>query len=118
MFPTLRPVGEEVAVSEVAQEAGAAGARHPFDPRGARVLVTGASSGIGAALAEGFAARGAVVGLVARRADRLDGVLERCRTHVDGCRMWVADLADPAQVDDVAIAAVAGLGGVDVLVNN
>ena len=89
-----------------------------FDPHGARVLVTGASSGIGAALAEELAARGAVVGLVARRADRLEAVLDRCRAHVDGCRMWVADLADPAQVADVAAAALGELGGIDVLVNN
>jgi len=89
-----------------------------FDPNGARVLVTGASSGIGAALAEALAERGAVVGLVARRADRLSAVLDRCRAHVDGCRMWVADLVDPVQVDRVATAALDELGGVDVLVNN
>jgi short-subunit dehydrogenase len=85
---------------------------------GKRVLVTGASSGIGAGLAEAFAARGAVVGICARRGDRLAEVLDRCRAHVDGCRMWLADLAEPAQVDRVAREAVADFGGIDVLVNN
>jgi short-subunit dehydrogenase len=101
-------------VTEVTQGPG----RRPFEPAGARVLVTGASSGIGAALAEALAAEGAIVGLVARRAGRLAAVLERCRAHVEGCQMWVADLADPAQVAELADAAIAGLGGIDVLVNN
>jgi short-subunit dehydrogenase len=90
----------------------------PFDPRGQRVLVTGASSGIGAELAEQLAKRGATVGLVARRADRLAEVLERCQAHAPDSRMWVADLADPAAVEDVAAKALAELGRVDVLVNN
>ena len=88
------------------------------DWQGRRVLITGGSSGIGAALAERFAAEGATVGICARRADRLHAVLERCQTHSPGSRAWVADLADPLEVDRVAEAAVAELGGVDVLVNN
>ncbi len=51
---------------------------------GARVLVTGGSSGIGAGLAEAFAAAGATVGIVARRGDRLAEVLDRCRAHTPG----------------------------------
>ena len=85
---------------------------------GCRVLVTGASSGIGAALAEEFARRGAVVGMCARREDRLADTLERCRAHSPRSTMWVADLTDPAAVDDLAARATAGLGGVDLLVNN
>ncbi|MHB8219513.1 MAG: SDR family NAD(P)-dependent oxidoreductase [Acidimicrobiales bacterium] len=83
-----------------------------------RVLVTGASSGIGAGLAEEFARRGAVVGICARRRDRLDQVLERCRAHSPGSVKWVADLSDPAAVDRLAAAAVDELGQVDILVNN
>ncbi|HEY5026217.1 MAG TPA: SDR family NAD(P)-dependent oxidoreductase [Acidimicrobiales bacterium] len=89
-----------------------------YDVAGKRVLVTGASSGIGAGLAEALARAGATVGLVARRTDRLAAVLERCRHHSPDSRMWVADLADPAAVDDLAVAAMTELGGVDVLVNN
>jgi NAD(P)-dependent dehydrogenase (short-subunit alcohol dehydrogenase family) len=85
---------------------------------GRRVLVTGASSGIGAGLAEEFARRGAVVGICARRQDRLDEVLERCRAHSPASRRWVVDLSDPAAVDRLAVEALDELGGVDVLVNN
>ncbi|MCU1498385.1 MAG: short-chain dehydrogenase [Acidimicrobiales bacterium] len=89
-----------------------------YDATGKRVLVTGASSGIGAALAEAFARAGATVGICARREDRLAEVLERCRQHSPDSRMWVTDLADPAVVDRLAVDAVGEMGGVDVLVNN
>ncbi|MGD0880518.1 MAG: SDR family oxidoreductase [Acidimicrobiales bacterium] len=86
--------------------------------RGSRVLVTGASSGIGAGLAEALAVHGATVGIVARRRDRLSEVLDRCRSHSPDSRMWVADLADTDVVDRLARDAVEELGGVDILVNN
>ena len=89
-----------------------------IDFTGLRVLVTGASSGIGAGLAEDFARRGAVVGICARRQDRLDEVLARCRKHTPESRRWVSDLSDPAAVDQLAATALEELGGVDVLVNN
>ena len=76
-----------------------------YDVQGKNVLVTGASSGIGAGLAEAFARAGATVGIVARREDRLAEVLERCRTHAPQSRMWVADLADPNAVDALAAGA-------------
>jgi short-subunit dehydrogenase len=85
---------------------------------GKRVLVTGASAGIGAALAERFAVEGATVGLCARRADRLAEVHARCVEHAPDSKQWVADLSDPAAVDRVAALALEELGGVDVLVNN
>jgi short-subunit dehydrogenase len=90
----------------------------PFDVKGQRVLITGASSGIGAELAERFAEAGATVGLVARRADRLAEVLERCRAHSPDSQLRVCDMADSAQVDALAGWAVGDFGGVDVLVNN
>jgi short-subunit dehydrogenase len=89
-----------------------------YDVADRRVLVTGASSGIGAGLAEAFAKAGATVGLVARREDRLAEVLERCRQYSPASRMWVADLAHHAAVDALAVTAMSELGGVDVLVNN
>jgi short-subunit dehydrogenase len=81
-------------------------------------MVTGASSGIGAALAPLLAERGATVGLVARRTDRLAEVLEECRTHTPGSRMWVADLADTDGAEALALQAWDELGHLDVLVNN
>ena len=88
------------------------------DFTGQRVLVTGASSGIGAGLAEEFARRGATVGICARRKDRLEEVLARCRTYAPDSRMWVTDLADTSMVERLASGAIDELGGVDVLVNN
>ena len=85
---------------------------------GARVLVTGGSSGIGAGLAEAFAAAGATVGIAARRHDRLSQVLERCRAHSPASTMWTVDLSDYSAVDRLARQATDELGGVDILVNN
>jgi short-subunit dehydrogenase len=85
---------------------------------GSTVLVTGASSGIGAALAELLAERGAAVGLVARREDRLQEVLERCRSHTSRSHYWVADLGDLDRAEAVARAASDEFDGVDCLVNN
>jgi NAD(P)-dependent dehydrogenase (short-subunit alcohol dehydrogenase family) len=88
------------------------------DLKGQRVVVTGASSGIGAGLAEEFARRGAVVGMCARRQDRLDEVLGRCQEYSPESRRWVCDLSDPASVDELAATALEELGRVDILVNN
>ena len=85
---------------------------------GKHILVTGASSGIGAALAEGFARRGATVGICARRTDRLDDVLTRLREHAPASRAWTIDLADLDGIERFATRAADELGGVDVLVNN
>src|SRR3954470_13275064 len=89
-----------------------------YDLKGKNVFVTGASGGIGAALAEGFAKRGATVGICARRADRLDEVLERCRAHAPDSRAWTVDLADLDGLAAFAAQASKELGGIDVLVNN
>lgn len=85
---------------------------------GKHVLVTGASSGIGAALAEGLAAKGAVVGICARRADKLDEVLGRVREHSPESRSWTVDLNDLDGIAAFAAQVERDLGGVDVLVNN
>lgn len=85
---------------------------------GARVLLTGASSGIGAATARALADAGATVCIVARRRDRLEQVLADCRRSSPGSQLRVADLADLDSVASVAATAEAELGGVDVLVNN
>lgn len=89
-----------------------------YDLSGRRVLVTGGSSGIGAALAEGFAERGAVVGICGRRTERLDEVLGRLREHSPDSRAWTVDLAELDGVADFASRADAELGGIELLVNN
>lgn len=89
---------------------------------GSRVLVTGASSGIGAATAVALAREGATVGLVARRAERLDAVRELCEGAAPrrgaAHRIWVADLSDPDRAAALAGEAWDALGGLDALVNN
>jgi len=81
-------------------------------------LVTGASSGIGAATARELAGRGMTVGIVARRRDRLAEVLEACRVHAPASQMWVADLSDPDSAAELSLTAWDALGHIDVLVNN
>jgi len=89
---------------------------------GARVLVTGASSGIGAATAEALAGAGAEVGLAARRTDRLEAVRDRCAAASPGSgdrhRVWSVDLSDPERAAALARDAWDAFGGLDALVNN
>jgi short-subunit dehydrogenase len=89
-----------------------------LDLKGCRTLVTGGSSGIGAGLAEALAAAGAIVGICARRADRLTEVVDRCMAHSPESRMWVVDLADADAVDQLSVDVVDAFGGVDLVVNN
>ncbi|MEJ2871303.1 SDR family NAD(P)-dependent oxidoreductase [Actinomycetospora sp. OC33-EN08] len=79
------------------------------DLSGRRVLVVGASSGIGAAIATAAAAAGARPGLVARRRDRLD---ELAGT-LDGAVVATGDVTDPASIGAAVEAAAGGLGGID-----
>ena len=82
------------------------------------VLVTGASSGIGAATARLFASSGTTVALVARRADRLEEVAADCRVGAPGSRWWSADLSDPGAAAELALHVWDELGPIDVVVNN
>jgi NADP-dependent 3-hydroxy acid dehydrogenase YdfG len=83
--------------------------------QGTVIVITGASAGIGAALAEHVAARGATVVLVARRADALAEVAARC--GADALTI-VADVTARAQVARVVETALARFGRIDVWVNN
>src|ERR1700722_12050523 len=85
---------------------------------GSKIVVTGASSGIGEALAPLLAGKGATVGVVARRDDRLRVTLERCQIHAPGSKMWVADLSDIERAVRLVDEIWDAFGGVDCLINN
>ena len=79
------------------------------------IVVTGASSGIGAALAVQLAQRGASVVLVARRADALAEVAAQCGPEA---LTVAADMTDRAAVRDTVARAIERFGRIDVWVNN
>jgi short-subunit dehydrogenase len=83
---------------------------------GARILVTGASSGIGAATAVLLAGRGATVALLARRSGRLQALAE----EIGGVGHLVlpCDLSDPEIAERAALEAWDALGHLDVIVHN
>ena len=85
----------------------------PLDLSGAHAVVTGASRGIGRALARELAGRGATVTVVARSEMALKTV-----AHDIGGQAVPADLADPEQVSGLIARIEQGAGPVDVLVNN
>ena len=81
-------------------------------------IVTGASSGLGVAFADGLAEAGADVAICARRVDRLQDTKARVEAHGRRCVAVEADVSRPEDCERVVERAVAELGGVDVLVNN
>ncbi len=86
-----------------------------FDLTGMTALVTGASGGLGSAIAKGLAAQGARLALSGSNAAKLEAfAAELCGDHVT----LVCDLSDGAAVDALVPQAVAALGKLDILVNN
>jgi len=65
-----------------------------------------------------LAARGATVGIAARRRDRLEATLERCQQHSPASRLWVVDLSDVEAAVELVEQAWSAFGGLDCLVNN
>ena len=85
---------------------------------GKAAIVTGASSGLGVAFADGLAEAGADVAICARRADRLQTTKERVEAHGRRCLAIEADVSVPEDCERVVAQTVAELGKADVLVNN
>ena len=84
---------------------------------GKRVLITGASSGIGRAAAQAFVAEGAVVLAVARSRDRLDSLAAELGGPAR-VATFVADVADGPAMEALARAVIAGHGVPDVIIAN
>ncbi len=85
---------------------------------GSVALVTGASSGIGAATARALAAAGAAVSLAARRADRLAELAREIESAGGKALVHETDVTDHEQATEAVEATVRELGGLDILVNN
>lgn len=86
-----------------------------FDLSGRKALVTGASGGIGAAVARTLHAQGALVGLHGTRVEKLE---ELASELGERAKVLPANLSSRAEVKELAAKAEAELEGVDILVNN
>ena len=85
---------------------------------GKTIIVTGASSGFGEAIALACAQAGAKVSLVARRKELLESVAEAARAHGGRALVCPADVSDDEQIYAALEKTRAAFGPIDVLVNN
>jgi short-subunit dehydrogenase len=83
-----------------------------------RIFITGASSGIGEALARRLAAPEVTLGLLARRKDVLERLAEELRGEGATVHVYVADVADTAAVKAATTSFLAAAGGVDLVIAN
>ena len=82
-----------------------------------RVFITGASSGLGAALARQYAEQGAMLGLVARRRELLEQLIAGL-PNAERHRIYALDVTDHADLTSAANAFLAEAGGIDVVIAN
>lgn len=83
-----------------------------------KVFITGASSGIGAAMAREFAARGAVLGLVARNSEKLEELIKSIPDGDSRCFAYTADVTDKDEIIAAARAFDSVCGGATIVVAN
>jgi NAD(P)-dependent dehydrogenase (short-subunit alcohol dehydrogenase family) len=89
-----------------------------FDLTGRKALVTGASRGIGQAIALALAEHGADVALNSRNAEALEKVAAEVEQRGSRAVVVPADVTDRAAIEAMVQAAVRGIGGLDIVVNN
>lgn len=89
-----------------------------FDLKGRVVAITGASSGLGAQMARGFAGQGADLVLMARRLERLQALASELEEMGVKCLCIKCDVTNPDDVNSAAKQAEEHFGKVDILVNN
>jgi NAD(P)-dependent dehydrogenase (short-subunit alcohol dehydrogenase family) len=94
------------------------GVERLFDLTGRVAIVTGASSGIGAAIGRVFAEAGCAVALVARRADRLAELVSELTSEGLTAYAIAADLGEQSDVDRIVPEVIERFGHLDILVNN
>jgi NADP-dependent 3-hydroxy acid dehydrogenase YdfG len=82
------------------------------------VFLTGASSGIGEALAIAMAKRGAILGLLARRKKLLDELAAKCEAEGGNARVFAADVTDAVAVQNAAEAFRKEFGRIDIMIAN
>lgn len=90
----------------------------PIELAGKRILLTGASSGIGEAAAEQFARAGATVVVVARRQELLDALADRITSAGGDAISIPCDVSDLDAADALVADVEKRLGGIDILINN
>lgn len=83
-----------------------------------RVLISGASSGIGEYLAYYYARQGARLGLIARRSDQLEAVATQCRSLGGQAIVLPLDVTDPVAVKTARDTFLREYGGIDILIAN
>ncbi|WP_230292964.1 3-oxoacyl-[acyl-carrier-protein] reductase [Croceicoccus sp. Ery5] len=90
-----------------------------FDLTGMTALVTGASGGIGSAIARSLAQQGARLALSGTNASKLRSFREQLNDEIGGDHVEITcDLSNPTQVEELVPAAIDTLGKLDILVNN
>lgn len=82
------------------------------------VVITGASAGLGRAIAHAFSGRGARVGLIARNPEALEAAREECMDRGGNAHWVAADVSDPEAVERAACEFEEHLGPIDVWINN